>query len=468
MAEFLMPSLGADMDAGTILEWRVQPGDAVHRGDIVAVVDTEKSDIEVEVFEDGVVEELLVGVGQEVAVGTPLARIGAVTEAATAAPEAEAEHAQGAEEVSETSEEAEARPRRPARKPPAKESTASASASKEREAVKRPATKPKGRPPARPERPRKPTRAERTASDAAQPVAEAAAPPAATAGERVRSSPLARRRAAELGVDLSSVRGSGDGGAVVVADLASAPVPAPPVAAEAPASDVAAVQRRPASDRQLAMRQAIAELMARSKREIPHYYLATTVDLGAASAWLARENASRPIAERLLPAALLLKATALAARAVPALNGFWDGAFRAGSGVHLGVAVSLRGGGLLAPAIHDADQLTVDELMQALRDLVERARAGRLRSSEMSDPTITVTNLGDQGADEVHGVIYPPQVALVGFGRIIERPWASGGLLGVRPTVRATLAADHRATDGHEGSKLLATIDRLLQAPEAL
>jgi pyruvate dehydrogenase E2 component (dihydrolipoamide acetyltransferase) len=169
-----------------------------------------------------------------------------------------------------------------------------------------------------------------------------------------------------------------------------------------------------------------------------------------------------------LPAALLLKATALAAREVPALNGFWHDGFEPAPAVHLGVAVSLRGGGLLAPAIHDADQLSLDDMMRALRDLVERARAGRLRSSEMSDPTLTVTNLGDQGADEVHGVIYAPQVALVGFGRILERPWASGGMLGVRPTVRATLAADHRASDGHEGSRLLAAIDRLLQAPEAL
>jgi pyruvate dehydrogenase E2 component (dihydrolipoamide acetyltransferase) len=128
--------------------------------------------------------------------------------------------------------------------------------------------------------------------------------------------------------------------------------------------------------------------------------------------------------------------------------------------------VALRGGGLVAPAIHDADQLTLDELMAALRDLVGRARSGRLRGSEMADPTITVTNLGDQGVDEVHGVIYPPQVALVGFGKIDERPWASDGMLGVRPTVRATLAADHRASDGLVGARFLATLDRLLHSPE--
>jgi pyruvate dehydrogenase E2 component (dihydrolipoamide acetyltransferase) len=240
--------------------------------------------------------------------------------------------------------------------------------------------------------------------------------------------------------------------------------PSPPTPAAAPAAPT----ERTSKERQALMRHAIAELMARSAREIPHYYLATTVDLSRAVAWLVEENARRPITERLLPAALLLKATALAAHEVPALNGFWRDGFEPSPAVHLGVAVSLRGGGLLAPAIHDADQLSLDDMMRALRDLVERARAGRLRSSEMSDPTLTVTNLGDQGADEVHGVIYAPQVALVGFGRILERPWASNGMLGVRPTVRATLAADHRASDGHEGSRLLAAIDRLLQAPEAL
>ena len=221
-------------------------------------------------------------------------------------------------------------------------------------------------------------------------------------------------------------------------------------------------------DRHEGMRHAIATLMARSKREIPHYYLATTIDLSSALNWLADANAVRPVTERLLPAALLLKATSLAVADVPTMNGFWDDGFRPSAAVHLGVAVSLRSGGLVAPAIHDADRLHLDLLMAALRDLVRRARAGTLRGSEMSDPTITVTNLGDQGVEEVFGVIYPPQVALVGFGNITERPWAAGGMLGVRPVVRATLAADHRVSDGHEGARFLGAIDRLLQAPEAL
>ena len=209
--------------------------------------------------------------------------------------------------------------------------------------------------------------------------------------------------------------------------------------------------------------------MARSKREVPHFYLATTIDLGAATAWLEDANRDRPPAERLVPAALLLRATVRAARAVPVLNGHWvDDELRPSAAVHLGVAISLRGGGLIAPAIRDADELGVDALMARLRDLTGRARSGVLRASELTDPSITVTNLGDLGVESVYGVIYPPQVAMVGFGRVVDRPWALDGALAVRPVVTATLAADHRAANGHEGARFLAAIDRALQRPEEL
>jgi pyruvate dehydrogenase E2 component (dihydrolipoamide acetyltransferase) len=217
------------------------------------------------------------------------------------------------------------------------------------------------------------------------------------------------------------------------------------------------------------MRRAIAAAMARSKREIPHYYLSVDIDVSRARAWLEAENTRRPVAERLLFAAVLLKASALAVRLVPEVNGFFvDGTFRPSKAVHLGVAISLRHGGLVAPAIHDADTKTISELQAALNDLVARARAGRLRSSELSDSTITITNLGDQGVGAAFGVIYPPQVALVAFGNVGERPWASGGMLGVRPVVTASLSADHRVSDGHRGGLYLAEIDRLLQKPEEL
>jgi pyruvate dehydrogenase E2 component (dihydrolipoamide acetyltransferase) len=218
------------------------------------------------------------------------------------------------------------------------------------------------------------------------------------------------------------------------------------------------------------MRTAIASAMARSKREIPHYYLSTTIDMSAALTWLRAENEKRGMRDRLLPAALLIKAVALALREVPDLNGYWvNGGFQKGAGIHVGCAIALRGGGgLVAPALHDADTLDLGTLMRQLQDLVTRARAGSLKSSELADPTITVTNLGEQGVESAFGIIYPPQVAIVGFGRISERPWAGPTAVEARPLLTATLSGDHRASDGHRGGLFLSAVDRLLQAPEKL
>ncbi len=284
--------------------------------------------------------------------------------------------------------------------------------------------------------------------------------------------------ATELGVDLDSVEGTGPKGAVTEADVRrvgaaqsrpAAPPSGPAVSTAAPEAGARTGSTSDAASKQAALRRAIGALMARSKREIPHYYLSTTIDMQRASEWLEHVNAGRSITDRVVMPVLLLKATARAVATVPEMNGLMvEEKFEANAAVHVGVAISLRGGGVIAPAIHDTAALGLDDLMVALRDLVTRARAGRLRSSEMSDPTITVTNLGDLGVDEVFGVIYPPQVALVGFGRVAERPWAEGGLLGAVPTVTATLAADHRVSDGHRGGLFLSTIDRLLQAPEDL
>jgi pyruvate dehydrogenase E2 component (dihydrolipoamide acetyltransferase) len=217
------------------------------------------------------------------------------------------------------------------------------------------------------------------------------------------------------------------------------------------------------------MRQAIAAAMARSKREIPHFYLSESIDLSAAMAWLGHENLTRSVQDRLLPGVLMLKAVALALREVPELNATWQGGSLVRSdSIHVGVATFLRGGGLVAPALHDADRQSLDELMGAFRDLVSRARAGRLRSSEMSDPTSTVTSLGERGSESVLPIIFPPQVAIVGFGRVVERPWVSDGQVLVCPVVTATLAADHRVTDGHRAAALLTAVNRLLQEPEGL
>jgi len=276
---------------------------------------------------------------------------------------------------------------------------------------------------------------------------------------RVRISPLARKVAAELCVDPASVRGTGPAGAVTREDVERA--------AAAPPQALARPMEPP--DRQARMRQLIGAAMARSKREIPHYYLGTTIDMFRAMRWLAEENLKRPVTERLLPGVLLMKATALALREVPELNAVWRGAEAIPSpAIHIGVAISLRGGGLVAPALHDADRRSLGDLMTGLRDLVRRARSGGLRSSELSDPTITVTSLGEQGVETVFGIIYPPQVAIVGFGKVVERPWVVEGRIVARPVLAATLSADHRVSDGHRGGLFLAAVDRLLQEPGRL
>ncbi len=281
----------------------------------------------------------------------------------------------------------------------------------------------------------------------------------------------------ELKVDLAIVRGTGPEGAITKADVERAakapppPAPAPRVAVplEAPAPAVAPKPAAAPIHRRAAMRKANAAAMARSKREIPHYYLGTHIDMSKAIAWLNAENLKRPVTERMLYSVMLLKAVALAVHEIPEMNGFWiDGAFKPSEAVHAGVAISIRQGGLIAPAIHDVERKSLGEIMVSLSDLVKRVRAGVLRSSEIADATITVTSLGDQGVESVFGIIYPPQVALVGFGKIVERPWVSGGLIGARPVMMASLSGDHRTSDGHRGALFLAAIERLLQEPEKL
>jgi pyruvate dehydrogenase E2 component (dihydrolipoamide acetyltransferase) len=209
--------------------------------------------------------------------------------------------------------------------------------------------------------------------------------------------------------------------------------------------------------------------MARSKREIPHYYLEHQVDVTACEQWLTAANATRLPDRRLLFGALAVKSAALAARRFPAFNGFYrNGKFEPAGAVHVGMAIAIRGGGLAAPALHDVDRLSLDALMQSMRDLVQRTRAGRIRSSEMSDPTITVSSLGERGVEALYGVIYPPQVAIVGVGKVVKRPWVVDGAIGPRSVTTITLAADHRVSDGHAGALFLADIGRLLQEPDKL
>ena len=385
MADFIMPSLGADMTSGILVSWLVEEGDQVKVGDIVAEVETAKGVFEIETFNGGVVGKILVQPSdEEIAVGTVLATIG--EESAVAA-----------------------------------------------------------------------------VVDAGEEKTVATAAPV----ERLRVSPAARKLADENHIDLSQVKATGPQGAISLADVEGV------IAATVPASPLRkspkAPEEKPAVDFKKGMRQAIAAAMSLSNREIPHYYLATDIDMSRSFKWLEEENRQRTIRDRLLPVVLPLKAVALALKKVPELNAHWvDEQLQLKNEVHIGFAITLRGGGLIAPALHNVDQLSLGQLMTALRDLISRTRSGKLRGSEMTDAGITVTGLGDLGVRTVYGVIYPPQVALVGLGKISEQPWAEQGELSVRPVLTATLAADHRAGDGHQGAQFLDTLNRILQEPETL
>lgn len=396
MIEFQMPSLGADMDAGTLVEWYKRPGDPVKRGDVIALVETQKGAIEIEVFNDGLLGEIRVGAGQKVPVGSVLATILQPGEKPADKPDREVQRAE--------------KPSAPPVKEPVKPSP---------------------------------------------PPASATAPSQVPApGERLKITPAARRRAAEAGLDLGAVP-PGPHGVIGLREVEGKP--ARPSAGARPGVDLSE------------MRKAIAAAMTRSHREIPHYWVGQTIDVTPLFAWLETENAKRTMAARLLYAAPLIKAVALALKAAPELNGHYtENVFRPAEAVHLGIGTALRGGGLVAPALHDVDKADLDTLMASLAELVPRARAGRFRSSEVTDATATFSNLGEGTSDMLLPLIYPPQVAIVGCGGAAVRPWVVEGALVPRRLLQITIAGDHRVSDGRTASRFLSRLDQLLQKPEEL
>ncbi|NNE74797.1 MAG: 2-oxo acid dehydrogenase subunit E2 [Acidimicrobiales bacterium] len=401
LIDFKLPSLGSDMDQGTIIAWRVAVGDTVAKGDVLLEVDTEKSDIDVEVWHDGVIAEILVEPGQEVPVGAVLARL---TVDADAAADAAAEPGAG----------------------------------------------PDGGPDGRPGG----GLGGEAAPEPAEPVTPTAAPAVVDAvPERSPAGP------ARAGASVDPVPDP---------RLVYWPSPSP----SSTASPVPPVVTTPASkgaaptDRAARRQAAVAALMERANREIPHFHLARDLDVTDAMQWLEAHNASAPPPDRILPAAVLLWAVAQAAHRQPAVNGTWSEGAQPSDHVQLGVAVHLRGGGLVTPVLPAAEEMTLGDLMGGLRDMVGRARAGRLNSSDTTPATLTVTNVGDGEADAVFGVIRPPQLGLVGFGRIAPRAVVIDGAVVPRTIVTATLSADHRAVNGHAGAAFLDALATVLSNPE--
>ncbi|WP_294958055.1 dihydrolipoamide acetyltransferase family protein [Sulfurovum sp.] len=399
MSIFKMPSLGADMEAGTLMKWKVKEGDTVKKDQVIAEVESNKGVIEVEVFEEGVIDKLLIKEGTKCDVGTPIALI------------------RGENETSESLQ---------------KELDALTGKVPEKKTAQ--AEKEKAATPAKEE-----AKAPQTHAKASK-----------TAVHEIKISPAARKKAEELGVDLDALAAKTEG-KIGTAEVEAA---------------AAKTKKKGAAD---SMRQAIAAAMSRSNAEIPHYYLSTSINMTPALEWLKEQNSQRSIKDRILPAALTIRAVVKALQAVPELNGFWqDNALQMSEEINPGVAIAKRTGGLVTPALLNAQKMDLDQTMQSFHDLITRTRSGKLRSSEITRQTIVITNLGDLGVERVYGVIYPPQVALVGLGRIVDAPWVEGDALAVRKVMQATLAGDHRATDGRTGALFLDKLDQLLQKPEEL
>lgn len=372
MIELRMPSFGADMDAARFVQWHVQPGQPLKRGDVVAVVETQKGAIDVELWQDGTMARLIAQPGQQIPVGDVLAVLASDDEDWKALAQA-----------------------------------------------------------------------------------PSAAPAAATGAPRVRLSPAARQRAQALGVDIEALAAQAGDRVVTLSDVERAAAASAPEAGQPDRSDP--------------MRSAIGAAMARSWREIPHYHVGCEIVVEASLRALEAFNRERPVNQRVLFAAVLLRAVAQALADTPTLNGsFENGRFQPASSVHLGVVTSLRGGGLVVPTVHDAQHLSLPDLMAALRAVLERARSGQLRSSDLADSTISVSHLGDLGAESVLGVIYPPQVALVGLGRVALRPAVVDGQVVAARTLHASLAGDHRVSDGLVGSRFLAALEARLTSTETL
>lgn len=424
MGVFAMPSLGADMEDGTLVEWTVAEGDTVARGDVIAVVETQKGAIEVECFEAGVISEILIDVGQVAPVGAPLAMIG----------------------NGDSPELPEPTPPEVPVSPPSTEPPLSVPELPDESPVEFPDP----RPPEAPELP-----PEGSLPSSFDSPSSAQAPLAGI----LNASPAARARAQELGIELHGIQGTGPEGVIVLED----------VERTQPASDVQQALGPSGRDPKAEMRKAIAAAMVRSKQTIPHFYLTQTIDVQPAQEHLAALNKDRPPSDRLLLGALLVRATALAVKDCPSLNGHYtDDAFHPSTDVNVGLAIALRGGGLVAPALMQADTLELEETMAAMRDLVGRARTGRLRGQEMTAGTITLSSLGDKGAEAMSGVIFPPQVALVGLGSPKLRPWVVDGAVQARSLIHLTLSVDHRANDGRQASRFIAAFESHLQTPEDL
>jgi pyruvate dehydrogenase E2 component (dihydrolipoamide acetyltransferase) len=363
-----MPSLGADMDEGKLMEWKVKVGDKVLKNQVIAAVETTKSVVDVESFREGTVMEIVAKEGEVIHVGKPIAVLDIL----------------GNQILDSTKNEMK---------------------------------------------------------------------PEVTENIRLKISPAARKMAEENHIDFSQITGSGTEGEITLKDIET--------------------KLRTKTEKAFLgvnLRQAIAAVMSRSKKEIPHYYLKKRMNLDSLMSWLDETNKKLSPPDRLLLPALLIRAVIVALKKFPEMNGYYKAdKFEASSSINLGIAFSIKGGGVMVPAILDADKMSTSEFNKAIQGLAMRTKEGGLKNRELSEGTFTITNVGDLGSDEVFGIIFPPQVAIVGIGHIRKEP-----IIDRQDQLRAgfvvdiTLSADHRVSDGLLGARFLNEIEKKLNDPVSL
>ena len=403
-----MPKLGFDMAEGTLVRWVRAEGETIIKGEVLAEIETDKATVEVEAADSGVVRKHLVQEGTAVPIGTPIAILGTADEPIESL--------------------APAGPAAPA-------------------------------PAARPEA-------------AALPPSEVV--PAAPTGRvpgGVRASPLARRMASENAVDLRAVSGSGPGGRVTKRDIASAVsagrrsvVPL----VETGEYAVPGLPPRLAQDEVVSpskLRQAISRRMTSSKQQVPHFYLTADLDAAQLVQLRAEANAALPDETRLSFHDFVVRASALALRAYPALNASLEGdRIVRHAGIHIGTAVAVEGG-LLTVVTRDADLKPLPVLSAEIRQATARARDGRVRPEDIEGSTFTVSNLGMFGVDEFLAIINPPEAAILAVGAVREVPVVQAGQVEAGWRMKVTLSADHRVTDGAEAARWLQHLRTYLEHP---
>ncbi|MCI0856702.1 MAG: 2-oxo acid dehydrogenase subunit E2 [Chloroflexi bacterium] len=411
ISEVVMPQMGADMEEGTIIKWLKSEGDTVERGEIIAEIETDKANVEIEAFDGGVFRKTLASEGDTIDVGTIIAIIAAADD-----------------DIS------------------AYDNGAAATAAKPEAA-------------APPDQEKEPT-PKAAGEEPVQPRTEAA--PVSSDG-RVRASPVARRLAQEHNVDLTTITGTGPDGRIVKRDVEAAMAGGPPRKAvpAAPAGTTTTIEMSK-------MRQTIARRMAQSKREAPHYYITVDIDMTEAERLRRQLNDAVEDYPRVSVNDLIVRASAISLARHPMFNSwFIDEQVQQHSDINVCIAIALDEG-LIAPAILDTASKTLGEIGNASRDLAGRAKSGALKPAEYTGGTFTVSNLGMFGVEALIAIIQPPQTAILGIGGVRTVPVVRDGRIETAELMKTALSADHRVTDGAQGAQFLNEIRRLLESPASL